>query len=262
MWSALDVVLPFRLSEALASSSAEAVYVNGCYPDMVNTFLGHTPARPTIGIGNASNLIPGLTLTFAELMRADPSQLIVRLVAHHFTGLNAPTIGGCGGAPYYLSVRHGSDERTFSAPDDSPFVELKQRFSRVRGLQGQGVTVNSAATVLASLLARVRRRHHVPGPNGLPGGYPVMVTENGGIELDLPPGIDEAGAVAINEGAQVFDGLAYVRPNEVALTEEARAALTEIVGVELPTLTPANAVEVANEVLGGLNERYAFELKL
>lgn len=122
--------------------------------------------------------------------------------------------------------------------------------------------MSSAATVLATLLQRDRRRHHMPGPNGLPGGYPVILTEDGRVELDLPDGLDQATAVAINEGAQTYDGLATVGPGEVSLTPAAHDALAEIVGIELPVVTQSNAQEVAVEVLAGLNDRYGFELSL
>jgi hypothetical protein len=38
---------------------------------------------------------------------------------------------------------------------------------------------------------------HVPGPRGLPGGYPVRLGA-GGLELDLPSGVTRAEAVAWN----------------------------------------------------------------
>jgi hypothetical protein len=262
MWCAVDCLLPLRLSEALAEVVRPPLYVNACYPDMVNAFLRHCPNGPTLGIGNMSNLVPGLTLTFAQILDVPAQEISIRLVAHHFTSLNAPTIGGCGGAPYYLSVAHGGREMTFREPDDTPFAELKARFTRIRGLDGQGVTVSSAATILASLLLRERRRHHAPGPNGLVGGYPVVVAENGGVELDLPLGLDRDGAVGINEAAQKRDGLAAVGPGTVALTVQSRDALKTITGVELPTVTLSNVQELAEAVVSSLNSRYGLGLSL
>jgi hypothetical protein len=262
MWCALDCVLPFRLSEALARSGVAPVFVNGCYPDMVNTFLKDVAAPPLLGIGNMSNLVPGLRLAYAQILSTDPRDVVVRLVAHHFTSLNAPTAGACLDAPYYLSITYPDGELTFAEPDDTPFVELKRRASRVRGLEGQGVTVSSAATVLATLLMRSRRQHHVPGPSGLVGGYPVILTADDGLQLDLPPGLTVDRAVAVNRAAQRFDGLAHVQPGSVVLTEPTREALHAITGYEVPRVTFDNVEQVAVELSRRLNERYQFGLQL
>jgi hypothetical protein len=262
MWCALDCLLPLRLGEAIAESGLSPTYVNACYPDMVNTFLRDAVSPPLLGIGNMSNLIPGLQLAYAQILGVDPRMVTVRLVAHHFTSLNAPTIGGAGGAPYRLSISHPGGELTFTDPIDTPFTELKARASRVRGLEGQAVTVTSAATLLATLLQGERRQHHVPGPLGLPGGYPVVLAEDGAVQLDLPLGLTIAEAVSINERAQYFDGLSTVHPGKVELTDTARDALRTIVGVLLPTVTPTNVEELAAEVVAGLNMRYDFGLAI
>lgn len=262
MWCALDCVLPMMLSEALAKARVTATYVNGCYPDMVNSFLGGSAAAPMVGIGNMSNLVPGLTLAFAAALRVHPRDITIQLICHHFTSLNAPTVGGSGGAPYHLTVTHPEGRMSYTGTDDTPFAMLKSNYSRVRGLEGQGVTVGSATTVLASMLNNDRRRHHVPGPLGLVGGYPVVISPDKGIELDLPEGLTQSAAVQINTAAQQFDGLGQVLPGSVKLTEEANSALRQITGMELPTITPVNVFSVAQEIVSSLNARYALELRL
>lgn len=46
----------------------------------------------------------------------------------------------------------------------------------------------------------------MPGPLGLPGGYPVAL-RNGVLDLDLPPGLSRADAVAWNAGFEEENGL-------------------------------------------------------
>jgi hypothetical protein len=47
---------------------------------------------------------------------------------------------------------------------------------------------------------------HVPGPHGLPGGYPVTLRA-GHLALDLPAGLDRAVAIAWNECYESENGL-------------------------------------------------------
>lgn len=262
VWCALDCLLPAMLSRAIEGSQTSPVYVNGCYPDMVNAFLAGAEGAPSVGIGNISNLIPGLRLAFAEMRECDGATVDIRLVAHHYTSLNAPTIGGCGGAPYALSVGSGGEWSSFRAPDDTPFAALRTRFERVRGVDGQAVTISSAATVLASFLKSERRLHHGPGPLGLPGGYPFETQEDGTVSLALPPGLSREQAVGINELAQSYDGIETVKAGTVSATEEARAAHRKIVGMDLPTVTTDMLVPLARETIELLNARHDLGLSL
>ncbi len=262
VWCALDCLLPAMLTRAIAESKTSPVFVNGCYPDMVNAFLAGAQGAPSVGIGNISNLIPGLRLTFAQMQKSAGADVDVRLVAHHYTSLNAPTIGGCGGAPYALSVGTGGEWSSFRAPDDTPFASLRSMFERVRGVDGQAVTISSAATVLASFLKSERRLHHGPGPLGLPGGYPFETQEDGTVTLALPPDLSREQAVRINELAQRHDGIQSVQAGTVSATEEARAAHRRIVGIDLPTVTTEMLVPLARETIDLLNSRHELGLSL
>jgi hypothetical protein len=262
MWCALDCVLPLGLDHALSLCRSRPRYVNGCYPDMVNPFLAGSPVGPIVGVGNMSNLIPGLRLALAPALGAAPRDVRISLVAHHYTSLNAPSLGGAGGAPYHLVVSAGERELVYSGSDDTPFAALKATASRVRGLDGQGVTISSAATVVASLLNGERRRHHAPGPLGLPGGYPLVVEAQGEIVLDLPDGMSRDDAVAINASAQRFDGIAAVSSGRVVLTDECRMALRAITDIDVAGVTPDNAVEISVDVIAQLNRRYGLQLSL
>ncbi len=262
VWSALDCILPLKITQALASAGSSAIYVNGCYPDMVNAFLKGLPSSPILGIGNLSNLIPGLTLTYAQQLGVCPTRIMVRLICHHYTSLNAPTMGGSGGAPYHLTIDYPEGSITFRDGDDAPFKNLKASFSRVRGLEGQGVTINSAATVLASLLKGEQRRHHTPGALGLPGGYPVVLSVSGEPKIDLPKDLSLQDAVIINESAQRFDGIEHVVSGKVDSTTEARNAFQKIVDMELPTVTLENVSTLASATILQLNAKYKLGLSL
>src|SRR3546814_14891886 len=50
-------------------------------------------------------------------------------------------------------------------------------------------------------------RGHVPGPHGLPGGYPVRVDSHGALELDLPESLARGDAIAWNARFEEQKGL-------------------------------------------------------
>ena len=238
---------------------AKAVHVNGCYPDMTNAFLSGMPCAPQIGIGNISNLVPGLVIGWARALEVDPMHVEVRIVGHHAVSLFAPSVG-CPEAPYELEIRSPKGVLRFQGPDDRPFEVLRRHATRVRGLDGLGVTVGSAVTVLSELLQRTGRLHHVPGALGLPGGYPVRI-HDGQPVLDLPAGLSTEAAVAVNARAQAFDGVLDVGPGRVSATALARSAYQALVGVDLPEVVRATDVEsLSHDAVERLNARFNLEL--
>ena len=63
------------------------------------------------------------------------------------------------------------------------------------------------------MLAMAQRRDwsgHVPGPNGLPGGYPVRL-KDGHVELDLPAALTRDEAIAWNLRYEEESGLVVTR---------------------------------------------------
>jgi hypothetical protein len=261
VWCALDCLLPLHLTEALALSSSNAVHINACYPDMTNAFLSSKKNAPRIGIGNISNLVPGLQIAFANELSVSPELVEVKIVGHHFVSWNAPTPQGCPEAPYDLTVYYPTGELHFSG-SDTPFAILRKWASRTRGLEGLGVTIGSAATVVSTLLGNSQYRHHSPGALGLPGGYPVLIDFDGNITLNLPKNLTSQKARAVNEAAQIFDGIAYVEAGKVQATSQAQEVHKRILRIDLPLVTYSNVIELALDSLDHLHKRFNLNLNI
>jgi hypothetical protein len=256
MWCALDTLLPTRLSESLTQARSSATFINACYPDMTNVFLSGHASPPLAGVGNISNLVPGLQLAFADEVGCTPAEVLIQLVGHHYVSWNAPSSDGCSNAPYHLKVTYPHGELEFTGPDDTPFAILRRRAARVRNLEGLGVTIGSTATVLGTLLSGQERKHHCPGAIGMPGGYPVTISASGSVRLDLPESLTASAAAELNTAAQRLDGVEYVEAGRVETTDAGRDAFRVVTGMELPVVTPANMLEVSHQTISRLNHRY------
>ena len=261
MWCALDCLLPMHLTQALSIAASNAVHVNGCYPDMTNAFLSAQNCAPRLGIGNISNLVPGLQLGYAKELDISPDEVEIQIIGHHYVSWNAPSDRGCPDAPYELAVTHPTGQLRFHGPNDAPFEVLRRRATRVRGLDGLGVTIGSAATLLAELLGYAPRRHHSPGANGLPGGYPVRLGSQGEVTLDLPINLTMPEAIEVNKRAQVFDGVLHVEAGKVIATALAQEAYLEVVGTTLPEVTFSNIIDLSHDAVSRLEHRFNLGLK-
>ena len=260
MWAACDVVLPMYLTRAMELAKSTAIHVNGCYPDLTNSFLADSPMSPVVGIGNISNVVPGLQLAYAAEHGVHPREVQIRLVGHHFTSLNAPSTDEVTPAPFALEVSIGSAKTVIEGPESAPFQLLRRHALRTRGSEGQAVTVGSASTVLAAFMANRAGNHHAPGALGLPGGYPIHIDSDGNVSLDLPHGVTIERARVINEDAQRFDGTASVRAREARPTAASLEAQERILGFTTDVVTPENCREAASQIVDVLNHRYGLGL--
>jgi hypothetical protein len=162
--------------------------VNACFPDAVNPVLAALDVPVLCGIGNVGTLAASLQVALGL-----PDQSRLRLLAHH-THLHAP---------------HDPADEARAWVDGSPLSGITDLLSAQRATdraQLNRITGLTAALVLAALLTGATVDTHVPGPNGLPGGYPVRIA-GGRVSLRLPPGLAEPEAVAFNASAALRDGV-------------------------------------------------------
>jgi hypothetical protein len=110
-----------------------------------------------------------------------------------------------------------ADDLAYQAPPLAP------------SLRHNYVTAAAALPVLQALLPGAEPlRWSTPAPGGLPGGYPVRI-DGGSIELDLPPGLTRAEAVAFNEQMSRADGVERVDDDgTVYFTAACREAVASV----------------------------------
>src|SRR5579863_1852813 len=176
------------VGEAIARAYPGAWFVNACFPDAVNPVLAHLGVPVTCGAGNVAMLGAALAST---LRLTEPSRL--KVVAHH-RHLHAPEPG---------------EQEAMAWLDDQPLDDVTARLADLRSAPRDSLVElagASAAQVAAALISGGRLDAQLPGPLGLPGGYPVRI-ESGTLTLRLPAGLAESDAVAFNQRAAARDGV-------------------------------------------------------
>jgi hypothetical protein len=209
---ALQAELVSRLAAALTGGAPDALLVNGCFPDAVNPLLAALDLPVLCGIGNVATLAACLD---AALGRPGPRRLAV--LGHH-AHLAAPD-----------PAITGDDTAEVRAwLDGLPVPDVTGLLAGYRALprpELNALAGHAAAALVAGLAADAGEVvASLPGPLGLPGGYPVRLS-GGRAELRLPPGVSAAQAVAWNTAAGHRDGV-EVSDGHVRYAERARAALS------------------------------------
>lgn len=206
-----QALLSSRVAAAITRSGRAVTLVNCGFPDVVNGMiraLGHDVA---CGMGNVailSNVFAGSAAT--------PPGAEVKVLAHYQN---------------LAAWRRRPQERGGRPPrvwlDGTEIADVYARFADIQLTPEPVIEISGASGVpmLLAMAAGREWRGHVPGPNGLPGGYPVRLTADGVLELDLPAGLSEAEAVAWNASFEAQNGL--------VVSPEGRIGFTGILGARL-----------------------------
>jgi hypothetical protein len=205
--------LPLVLLTAKAAAAADltAPVVNACFPDIVNPILSRLGYPAICGIGNIGILVAFLRASIGTAAN-------LRVLANHshvadFIRGAVPTHR----APLVEINGHSVDS-------DSVISMLPPLPS---GPELNAVTGATAVPVLLALSGLMHQyRGHVPGPLGLPGGYPVNISE-GKLELDFPDAVALESAIRWNEKTSLADGLS-LEDNSITYVGDAGEALRRL----------------------------------
>jgi hypothetical protein len=212
---------------------------NLSFPDVTNVVLGKIGLAPTVGLGNAAMVALRVRAALRAEHGADTALPLIRVIAQHAQLFAV------------MGARQPADPdervRVFLGEDGERHDRLAYRGHPLpRGIVLNDVTASSAIETLRALLpGTAPTRLSLPGPLGLPGGYPVRI-DAGDVKLDLPPGQALADAVAFNERAGRGDGVeAIADDGTVTFTAEAAEAVQGVAPSLTAPLHPAETTERA-----------------
>lgn len=188
-----QTLISSRMAKAISNMSPDTKLINCSFPDVVNgmiTAMGHKVLCGTGNIAILSNVFAG--------DRAHLPAGRMRVIAHYQClapwRLRREARAGCPAPRIFIE-----DEEI-----EDPFAAFENcQLTPEPAIEISGA---SGVTLILALIGEQEWRGHVPGPNGLPGGYPVRL-DSGELTLDLPGGISADEAIAWNEAFEQRMGL-------------------------------------------------------
>lgn len=244
-WLPVQLTLAMRLAQAIERSRIQTHYVNTSLSDLTNPVMGAMGIAPTIGIGNVALIEAAIRSEVAARLGLFRTEVAIKLVAHHVHWVLWREAGYREGAPFYLKIDASGEDVT--ARFDSLALMKDAILRYPSGTAFSAVSASSALHNLKALLSPEPVHTHSPGPNGLPGGYPVILSRDGAA-VDLPEGLELDTAIAMNLEAQTFDGIARVDDDaRVHFMPYAVEIMRDTVGFECESFTPDEAWPLARE---------------
>jgi hypothetical protein len=229
----LQASLLIYLLRAVNETTEMPIIVNACYPDWVNAAVTWLDYPVFCGIGNIG-IIESAFRAECEV----ETGAHVRLIAHHshLAALQAS-------APSQIFPRIWVDRESID-PASITFRSLRE----ISGQELNVLTGALAADLIRRILAGKHFAAHVPGPVGLPGGYPVTI-RGSEMHLDLPAEISLVDAVRWNSEAGLRDGIRVHEDGMVEFSEVASLTLRNL-SADIPMKFPSQQLmEVASVML-------------
>ena len=261
VWLPVHLTLTLKLMEALRDAAYRGVTLTAPFPDVINCVLGRLDLAPTCGVGNISQFVPKVRLLAAERLGTPLDAVRVLMVAHHALGPAVVRAKLDRVPPYFLRVEHGGQDVTEAIGADELLVAP---YPRTSGPASHFLTAGTTVRLVRAFLSNSGTLLHAPGPNGLPGGYPVIVGSDG---LQPAPieGLTLAEAIAINERSHPFDGIERIEADGTVVFCPAAADVLRVeLGYDCDRLAPDQSEERAKELIARFweyAERHGVQLK-
>ena len=185
-----QAMLSARVARVCVDALPNVHFVNACFPDVANSLIAATGLPITCGIGN------------------------IQILAHAFGGV-LPHTHNLKVLAHYQNLaawRRSSTERQGAGArvwlDGVEIADVYSTFGGVQLTPEPVIDISGAAAtpLLLALAHRLDWQGHAPGPEGLPGGYPVR-SSAGRLALDLPSGLTREAAVRWNLAHEEASGL-------------------------------------------------------
>ncbi|MFI3905172.1 hypothetical protein [Ochrobactrum sp. S1502_03] len=182
-----------RMAAAISGRKNRPLLINCSFPDVVNGVIkamGHDVLCGTGNVAILSNVFDGAY----EHSESDP----LRVIAHYqcLAAWRKPPEERAGAVAPLVYV---GEEKL-----DNVFETFRQcQLTPEPAIEISGA---SGVTLILALAAGTAWRGHAPGPDGLPGGYPVRL-DNNELVLDLPASITREEAIEWNSGFEEKNGL-------------------------------------------------------
>ena len=248
IWYPMHFVPTYKLMQAVKKSGVRTHVVNAAFPDLVNPALAKIGLGPTVGIGNIDNLVCSLRLTAAKMLNAPMRSVTVYMVAPHFVSYYASRFGKTAGAPYYLKVTLDDRDVTPKLNLDELLMNVTTIGKRPGSIQAHPVVASSVCRIILGIIFDTNELGHAPGPNGLPGGYPIKINAQG-VQVFLPENITLERAIKINNDAQVYEGVESLENDgTVIITDKAASVFKKLLDYDCKKYTTENSEAKAKEL--------------
>lgn len=262
VWVPFSLHYSYIVANELFNSGEESYLINSSYSDAVCPALHYmNDARtPICGIGNVFHLVPRIRLAlFNEINRNHDhiklEDIEVYLTAGHFSNTYISRMGDACGSETILDVIHketGEDLlEKYGISKEKVFMDcmIPVAEGKARNL----MAASSTYRTLMEVLNPSGELFHVPGPEGLVGGYPVRARTLTTGEVILHPESPfhlMKEMLDVNAQNLACDGIEAITKDGIVFTHDVVKKMSDYLGwyPKVLPLTKSAIIETSNEL--------------
>lgn len=246
-WIPCQLALPYKLMLSIKKTGLNPHVINTSLPDFVNQILAKVGLAPTIGIGNVENINNGVKIIVSRKLQVPMDIIKIFLICHHVWWVYPREAGIKRGIPFYIKVIVNNKDVTEQFDTEQLLWDSIKLYPP--GTEFTTVAASSAILNMYALLSPSGIFTHSPSPKGLPGGYPIILS-NKGPELALPEGIKIEEAIEINKKSEKFDGVERIEEDgTVVYMDYTHKILSSMLGFTRKSFNVQESFEVAKELI-------------
>jgi hypothetical protein len=249
-WLPLHLLPALRLMQARTMVGAHVPVVNVAFTDLVNPVLGRLGLAPTCGAGNSDLLYAGIRIAASARLGVPIERIELELLAHHYhvayfwQGLQQRE--PLARDTWHLRLLVDGEDRSGELDLGDVLAEAGRDIPPGRAVGER--TAASAVKNALLLVADTDHPTHASAPAGLVGGYDVTLGPSGA-RVRWPEGFSPEQAQAVNERAQLGDGVRSIEADgRVVFTDASAAAMLSVLGYDCAVFDPDETEERADEL--------------
>jgi hypothetical protein len=259
-WLPLHFTLIYKLMKAIKKSGVSTCVVNYAYPDCVNPVLAKAGLAVATGAGNVQTFAAAARLIVSEKLNVPIREVEIYALQHHYVGAHYLVFGEFGNVPLYMKIFMRDKDVTdkFNLKKLlSEAIETSFRGDKIWAFPNTGRIFQFASTlvkVTTSILSDTKEIINVPGPIGLPGGWPVRMGVTP--EVALPDGLDMKDAIGIMEEQQKAEGIERIENDgTVVFTDEMVTTMRGTFNYDHEKMRPEESEEMSKELVNAINQQ-------
>ncbi|QQA41974.1 NAD-dependent epimerase/dehydratase family protein [Pelagovum pacificum] len=251
---AAHLVLGLSVQAAIAETSLNTSLITAPFPDFANQVLARTGHAPLTGIGNVDNMAAELQAAVARKLGISALSVQPLIVAHHSVAEWFQRSGSAGAAPWHARVSVDGVDISEQLDLDGLMAESS---ARIRPVPQESRTAASGVKAVLAALRDDGTFLHGAGPAGLPGGWPIRLWADR-VEVLPVPGIDRQAGIETALAGQRKGGIEQIEEDGTLIaTETCAAMMSDLFGVDVSRITPAEIPETAMALRRALSARIA-----
>jgi len=260
-WTPVHLTLTYKLMQAVHKARLDTHVVNGSWSDCVNPVLSKVGLAPTVGMGNFALLEPMIIRIVSDKLKVPASNVSVSMIGHHAMVMPIQEKGSAVNVPYYLKIRVFDRDVTNELDIEQDIWAEVPKYAGPEPLWGtqQEFIASCVTRNVLAILFDTGEIVHAPGPEGLPGGYPVRLSAKGA-EVVVSDGMTKEEAIKINEEAQKYEGIDKIKEDgTVVCTEHAAQIMKEVLDYDCKELKLDECERKAKELISAykkLSDKY------